>query len=129
MPTIPQPAVDEAKLNAFVGRMLGDLGALTNSVLVNIGDRLGLYKALVKSGPTDSVALAKQTGLSERLTREWLSAQAAQGYVTYDRATKKFSLSAEQAMVFADDESPVFMAGFFDIAAGLFCKCNRVRRP
>ena len=120
MSTTSQPPVDEAKLNAFVGRMLGDLGALTNSILVNVGDRLGLYKALVKSGPTDSVALAKQTGISERLAREWLSAQAAQGYVTYDRGTKKFSLSAEQAMVFADDESPVFMAGFFDIAAGLF---------
>ena len=62
MSTTSQPPVDEAKLNAFVGRMLGDLGALTNSILVNVGDRLGLYKALVKSGPTDSVALAKQTG-------------------------------------------------------------------
>ncbi|MDB5519153.1 MAG: SAM-dependent methyltransferase [Tardiphaga sp.] len=120
MPETAQPAFDEAKLNAFVGRMLGDLGALTNSVLVHVGDQLGLYKALRKAGSTDSIALAKQTGTSERLLREWLSAQAAQGYVTYDRDTKKFSLSVEQAMVFADDESPVFMAGFFDIAAGLF---------
>src|ERR1700738_5451086 len=101
--------------------MLGDLGALTNSVLVRLGDQLGLYKAVRKAGSTDSTALAKQTGTSERLVREWLSAQAAQGYVTYDRDTKKFSLSPEQAMVFADDESPVFMAGFFGLAAGRFC--------
>ena len=115
-----QPAFDETKLNAFVGRMLNDLGALTNSVLVHVGDRLGLYKALAAAGATDSTALAAQTGTNERLVREWLSAQAAQGYVTYDRTTKKFSLSPEQAMVFADEDSPVFMTGFFDIAAGLF---------
>ncbi len=112
--------VDDAKLNAFVGRMLGDLGALTNSILVHVGDQLGFYKALAASGPTDSISLAKQTATNERLVREWLSAQAAQGYVSYDSGTKKFSLSPEQAMVFADEESPVFMAGFFDIAAGLF---------
>src|SRR5262249_52529107 len=116
--TAAQPPVDETRLNAFVGRMLGDLGALTNSVLVHVGDRLGFYKALVSSGPTDPKALAQRTGTSERMVREWLSAQAAQGYVNFDTATQKFSLSPEQAMVFADDDSPVFMAGFFDVAAG-----------
>jgi SAM-dependent methyltransferase len=120
MPEAAKPALDEAKLNAFVGRMLGDLGALTNSVLVHVGDRLGLYKALAKSGPTTSTALAKQTGTTERLIREWLSAQAAQGYVSYDKAKGEFSLSPEQAMVFANEDSPVFLAGFFDIARGLF---------
>jgi SAM-dependent methyltransferase len=115
-----QSAIDAEKLNAFVGRMLGDLGALTNAVLVHVGDQLGFYKAMTRSGPMDSGALAKQTGTSERLVREWLSAQAAQGYVTYDKTTQKFSMSPEQAMVFADDESQFFMAGFFDIAAGLF---------
>jgi SAM-dependent methyltransferase len=115
-----QPAIDGARLKAFVGRMLGDLGALTNAVLVHVGDQLGFYKAMTKSGPMDSTELAKQTGTSERLVREWLSAQAAQGYLTYDKSTKKFSLAPEQAMVFADDESPFFMAGFFDIASGLF---------
>jgi SAM-dependent methyltransferase len=113
------PTVDEAKLNAFVGRMLGDLGALTNSVLVHVGDRLGFYKALTE-GPATPRMLAERTGTSERMVREWLSAQAAQGYVNYDRATHAFWLSPEQAMVFADEDSPVFMAGFFDVAAGLF---------
>jgi len=89
-------------------------------VLVHIGDRLGLYKALAKSGPTDSGALAKATGTNERLVREWLAAQAAHGYVTYDSATQEFSLAPEQALVFADEGSPVFMAGFFDIACAVF---------
>src|SRR5436190_11394939 len=95
MPEVAQSAVNAEKLNAFVGRMLGDLGALTNSVLVHLGDQLGLYKALSKSGPVTSAALAKQTGTSARLLREWLSAQAAQGYVTYDKLTDEFSLSPE----------------------------------
>jgi len=119
MPEVAQN-VDPDKLNAFVGRMLGDLGALTNSVLVHLGDQLGLYKSMSKSGPVTAATLAKETGTSPRLIREWLSAQAAQGYVTYDKAKDEFSLSPEQAMVFADEGSPVFMAGFFDVARGLF---------
>jgi SAM-dependent methyltransferase len=119
MPEIAQ-TVDPEKLNVFVGRMLGDLGAVTNSVLVHVGDQLGLYKSLVKSGPVTSAALAKQTGTSERLVREWLSAQAAQGYISYDTERGEFSLSPEQAMVFADEDSPVYLAGFFDVARGLF---------
>src|SRR6202048_3997285 len=120
MATSAQAAIDGVKLQAFIGRMLGDLGALTNSVLVHVGDQLGFYTTLMKLGPMDSADLARQTGTAERLVREWLSAQAAQGYVTYDKSTQKFSLSPEQAMVFGDDESLFFMAGFFDIARGLF---------
>lgn len=120
MATSVQTAVDGAKLNAFVGRMLGDLGALTNAVLVHVGDQLGFYKAMMNSGPTDSKALARQTGTCERLVREWLSAQAAQGYITYDKASEKFALSPEQAMIFADEDSQFYMPGFFDIASGLF---------
>ena len=115
-----QAPVNPEKLNAFMGRMLGDLGALTNAVLVHLGDQLGLYKALARSGPTTSAALAKQTKTAERLVREWLSAQAAQGYVSYDKSSGAFSLSLEQAMVFAHEDSPVFMAGFFDVARGAF---------
>src|ERR1700676_365783 len=126
MATSVQPAIDEARLRAFVGRMLGDLGALTNAVLVHVGDQLGFYKAMTKSGPIDSTALAKKTGTSERLVREWLSAQAAQGYLTYDKTAQKFSLSPEQAMVFADDESPFFMAGVFGISSGLLHEVSKV---
>jgi SAM-dependent methyltransferase len=115
-----QPPVDEARLNAFVGRMLGDLGAVTNSVLVHVGDQLGLYKALAQAGACTPGSLARRTGTAERLVREWLCAQAAQGYVAYDDTTQEFSLAPEQAMVFADEESPVYMPGFFDIARALF---------
>jgi ubiquinone/menaquinone biosynthesis C-methylase UbiE len=120
MPTTSQQMPDEAKLNAFMGRMMADMGALTNAVLVHLGDQLGLYTALLDAGPATPPELAKRTGTAERLVREWLSAQAAQGYVTYDRANEKFSLSPEQAMVFAVPDSPVYMAGFYDIARGLF---------
>jgi len=115
-----QQMPDEAKLQAFMGRMMTDMGALTNAILVHVGDQLGLYTALLESGPTTSPELAKRTGTAERLVREWLSAQAAQGYVTYDRECEKFSLSPEQAMVFALPDSPVYMAGFYDVARGLF---------
>src|SRR5262245_46895197 len=115
----PQP-IDEAKLNQFVGRMLGDMGATLNGALVLVGDRLGLYKALAKLGRTNAASLAKATGTAERYVREWLSAQAAHGYITYDKATQTFSLSPEQAMVFANEESPVFLAGFFDVAAAAY---------
>jgi 2-polyprenyl-3-methyl-5-hydroxy-6-metoxy-1,4-benzoquinol methylase len=112
--------VDEAKLQQFVGRMLGDMGATLNGALVLVGDRLGLYKAMAKLGPTTPSALAKATGTAERYVREWLSAQAAHGYITYDKSAQEFSLSPEQAMVFAADDSPVFLAGFFDVAAAAY---------
>ena len=120
MATASQQMPDEAKLQAFMGRMMTDMGALTNAILVHVGDQLGLYEALLETGPTTPAALAKRSGTAERLIREWLSAQAAQGYVTYDRASEKFSLSPEQAMVFAEPDSPVYMAGFYDVARGLF---------
>jgi len=120
MANASQQMPDEAKLQAFMGRMMTDMGALTNAILVHIGDQLGLYKALLEAGPTTSIALAKRTGTAERLVREWLSAQAAQGYVRYDTVSGEFSLSPEQAMVFALPDSPVYMAGFYDVARGLF---------
>ncbi len=116
--TAPPP--DEAKLGAFVGRMLDDMGATMNASLVLIGDKLGLYKALAHSGPVSVAELARRTGTVERMLREWLAAQAASGYVTYDATTDRYSLAPEQAMVFADEESPVFLAGFFDVAAAAF---------
>jgi hypothetical protein len=115
-----QQTLDETKLNAFISRMLGDMSATMNAALVVVGDRLGLYKALAEAGPLDSMGLAKRTGTAERYVREWLSAQAACGYLTYDRTTRRFALAPEQAMVFADEGSPVFLAGFFDVAAAAF---------
>jgi SAM-dependent methyltransferase len=120
MQEVSTPQFDEGKLNQFVGRMLGDVGAVANGVLTHIGDRLGFYKALMKLGSADAKAVAAETGTSERMVREWLSAQAAQGYIDYHQETDRFSLSPEKAMVFADENSPVYMAGFFDIACAVF---------
>ena len=109
------PAIDQQKLDNFVGRMLQDLGGAMLVPLVLIGDRLGFYKALRDGGPLTPAELAKRTGTVERYVREWLSANAAAGYVEYDAAAGKFTLPAELASVFADDDNPVCMLGAFDV--------------
>lgn len=108
--------LNEEKLHAFVGQMLNDLGGALSVSLVRIGDRLGLYKALHADGPMTSHELAAKTNIAERYAREWLSHQAASGYLTYDAASEKFTLPPEQAMVFAVSDSPVNMQGGFDVA-------------
>jgi len=107
--------IDQDKLNAFLGHVVGDMGAAMSAVLVVIGDKLGLYKAMAGAGPLTSGELAKKTGTHERYVREWLSAQAAGGYVTYDAATSRFTLPAEQAFALADEGSPAFVPGFFQV--------------
>ena len=111
----PQPAaaIDPGRLEALMGLMVNELGAAQNAALVILGDELGLYDALAKGGPMTSQELADATGTHERYVREWLSAQAASGYVSYDPATALFHLSPEQAAVLADPDSPVNMAGGF----------------
>lgn len=109
--------VDEARLQEFMGKMIVELGAATGAALVIIGDRLGLYKAIADKGPLTSAELAELTETNERYIREWLAAQAAGGYVQYDPETRRYSMSPEQAMVFAREDSPVFMLGAFEFAA------------
>jgi SAM-dependent methyltransferase len=111
--------IDEAKLNDFMGKVLGDLGGASTVAMVRIGDDLGLYKALHAAGPTTCAALAKRLGLAERYLREWLSQQAASGYLTYDPVAATFTLPPEQAMVFAIEDSPVYMMGGFDVMKAL----------
>jgi SAM-dependent methyltransferase len=111
--------VNPERLNAFMGKVLGDVGAAANAPLIRIGDRLGIYKALAARGPVTPAELASTTGTAERYVREWLSAQAASGYVDYDPKTTKFSMNAEQAIVFADEESPVFLAAIGDLVSAM----------
>ncbi|HJU16117.1 MAG TPA: class I SAM-dependent methyltransferase [Stellaceae bacterium] len=111
--------IDETKLHEFVLRMLGDLGGALSVPLVRIGDRLGLYKALYANGPMTPSELAARADIAERYAREWLSHQAASGYLTYDQATGRFTLPPEQAMVLAEPDSPVFLQGGFDLAAAM----------
>jgi 2-polyprenyl-3-methyl-5-hydroxy-6-metoxy-1,4-benzoquinol methylase len=89
--------INQHKLHEFLGKAIVDFGATFNAALIRIGDKLGLYKALAKNGPQTPTQLAKSTGTSERYIREWLSEQAAGGYVTYDAAKGTFHLSGEQA--------------------------------
>ena len=113
-------ALDENKLNAFVGKMLGDLGGAFSVPTVRLGFRLHLFDALEGGGPATAAQLADRAGgLTERYVREWALAQAANGYIDYDPADETFSLSPEQAMVFAARESPVYLAGAFEIAAAM----------
>ena len=106
-----------AELEQLIGKVVGDLGATANAALVLVGDRLGLYRTLAEVGPVTSRELARRTGTHERYIREWLSAQAASGYVTYNPGTERFGMTREQAMLFADEDSPVTMVGGFYAAA------------
>lgn len=111
--------LDPQKLNALVGRMLGDLGGAMSVPTVRIGFRLGLFPILA-DGPVTAAQLAERAGgLSERMVREWALAQAANGYATYDPASECFHLSPEQAMVFAAADSPVYLEGAFELAAAM----------
>jgi hypothetical protein len=113
------------KLNAFVGKFVGDLGAAVHAGMVVIGEKLGLYKALA-TGPMTSAELAAKTKTDERYVREWLGSQAAGGYITYDDKTKKFSLSEEQAFTLANEDSPAYLPGAFELALGSLAAVPRI---
>jgi SAM-dependent methyltransferase len=109
--------IDEGKLDEFMGRFVGDLGAALSAALVVIGDRLGLYRAMADGEPVTPEQLAERTGTDPRYVREWLSGQAAGGYVTY--ANGSFSLSPEQSFALAQEGSPAFVPGAFQLATSL----------
>ena len=112
--------VNEDRLNSFMGKMIGDVGAAMSASLMLLGDKLGLYKALAQEGPMDAAALAKTTGTAERYIREWLAAQAASGYVEYDSASGKFSMLPEQVLALADEDSPVFLGAVGSLVSATF---------
>jgi SAM-dependent methyltransferase len=118
-------ALDMDKLNAFVGRFVGDLGAAVHSGMVVIGEKLGLYKALAE-GPLNSSELAAKTRTDERYVREWLASQAAGGYVTYDEKTRKFSLTEEQVFTLVNEDSPAYLPGAFQLALGSLAAVPRI---
>jgi SAM-dependent methyltransferase len=105
--------LNEEKLHEFLGKMVVEMGAAANGALIILGDKLGLYKELSSNGPMTSQELADATETTERYVREWLSAQAASGFVEYHRGNENFSMTPEQTAVFADENSPVLMTGAF----------------
>ncbi|WP_421956306.1 class I SAM-dependent methyltransferase [Polaromonas sp.] len=112
-------AIDEAKLNAFMGQFVNDFGAVMHAATVVVGDQLGLYKALA-DGPATAGELARRTHTDPRYLREWLSAQAASAYVSYAPESDTFSLSEEQSFALAQEGSPAFIPGAFQIAVAQF---------
>src|ERR1700693_4610981 len=96
--------INQDKLNQFLGQMVGELGAAMNAALVLVGEKLGLYKAMAGVGPITPAELARKTQTDERYVREWLSAQAAGGYVSFDAATNTFTLPNEQAFALAMED-------------------------
>ncbi len=108
--------VDEAKLNAFMGQVVGDMGAAMHAALVVIGDKLGLYKAMAGAGWMTSAELAKKTDTAERYVREWLNSNAASGYVAYDPATQRYQIAPEQAFALTQLDIP----GAFHIVSACF---------
>jgi SAM-dependent methyltransferase len=120
------PAVDMDKLMEFVFRVVGEVGATLNTALVVMGDRLGLYRALAGAGPLSPADLADRTGTAERYVREWLNAQAAGGFVTYDPDSGRYTLPPEQAMALTDESCPAYLPGFFQIALGSVVDSPRI---
>jgi SAM-dependent methyltransferase len=118
--TVGQAAIDQDRLNDFMGKFVGDFGAALHAPTVIIGEKLGLYRALSEAGPLTADELAERTGTKERYVREWLAAQAASGYVNYDPHTATYFLSPEQAFALADETSPAYLPGAFLIAQSLF---------
>jgi SAM-dependent methyltransferase len=112
--------IDENKLNEFLGRAVNDWGAAMGAMLTFVGDRLGLFKAMAGAGPMTPEALAKKTGTHPRMIREWLAAQAAGGYVTYNSGSGTYTLPEEQAFALANEESPAYILGGYQILTSVF---------
>jgi SAM-dependent methyltransferase len=112
--------IDQTKLDALLGNAVSDLAAGYAGVLVSLGDKLGLYQAMVDAGPLSSADVAERSGCTERYVREWLNAQAAGGYVVYHPSSGAYELTPEQAMVFADRHSPVFVPHAWQVPASMW---------
>jgi SAM-dependent methyltransferase len=118
--------IDEAKLEAFMGQAVTDMGAIISAPLMVIGEKLGLYKAMAHAGPLSSEEVAERAGVAERPVREWLRNQAAGGYIAYDAEADRYELPDEQAMALADEDSPVYLLGVYDSIASIYADEERI---
>ena len=124
--TTTAPTVDPDKLMAFVFKAVEEVGAVLNGALVVMGDRLGYYRSLAASGPSTAAELAERTDTDQHYAREWLNAQAAGSFVTYDASTGRYELPPEHAVALTDEASPAFVGGLFQIAHGTVCGSARI---
>jgi SAM-dependent methyltransferase len=118
--------IDEAKLEAFMGQAVTDMGAIISAPLMVIGEKLGLYKAMAGAGPLTSEEVADRAGAAERYVREWLRNQAAGGYVTYNPSSDTYTLPDEQALALADEDSPFYILGVYDSIASLYADEDQI---
>jgi SAM-dependent methyltransferase len=118
--------IDEAKLEAFMGQAVSDMGAIISAPLIMIGEKLGLYKAMAHAGPLTAREIAERSGASERYVREWLGNQAAGGYVIYDPDTERYTLPDEHALALADEDSPFYILGAYELIASLYADEERI---
>jgi SAM-dependent methyltransferase len=118
--------IDEHKLEAFMHKAIGDMGAVISAPLITIGERLGLYRAMAGAGPLTSAEVAERTDVAERSVREWLANQAAGGYVTYDPESDRYTLPDEQALALADEDSPFYILGAFELIASLYADESKI---
>jgi SAM-dependent methyltransferase len=119
--------IDEGRLEAFMGQAVTDMGAVISAPLILIGEKLGLYKAMAGAGPLSSGEVAERSGAAERYVREWLRNQAAGGYVMYDADTDRYTLPDEHALALADEDSPFYILGAYDLIASLYADEDRIR--
>ena len=112
--------INQQKLNELVGRLFGDLSAGYGGVMASLGHKLGLYRAMAGAGPLASHEVAKRGGCGERYVREWLNSQVAGGYVDYHPRSSAYELTPEQAMVLADETSPVFLPHAWQVVASMW---------
>ena len=122
----PERTINEDKMNAFLGKVVGDFGAALSSSLVYIGQKLGLYKALAAGEAVTPAELAEKTSTNERYVREWLINQAASGYVDYDAASGRYSLAPEQALALTDESSPFYVGGGFYVIKAMTNATSRI---
>ncbi len=120
-----QPTIDQAKTEAFLGKVLSDTSGMTVTILASIGDRLGLFTNLAH-GPATSAELANRADINERYAREWLGAMASAGYVAYDPASERFTLPAEHLPVLAQENGPIFFGGMHQMLAGMVGPLNQL---
>jgi ubiquinone/menaquinone biosynthesis C-methylase UbiE len=118
--------VNPAKLEAFVGQAVTDMAAAMSGVLINLGHKLGLYRAMAESGAIKARELAKKTGLRERYVKEWLHNHVAGGYVEYDPITETYVLPPEHAAVLADSESPYYLVPAFELVASMWLDEDKI---
>lgn len=123
-----QPVLDHARMEAFVGKVLGDTSATLVTILATIGDRLGLFKDLSANGPATSTELASRMGVNERYAREWLGGMASAGYVQYDPATRRFTLPPEHIPALAQESGPFYFGGVYQMMTGMTGMTARLDR-